>query len=263
MTINLWPDRALETEGNNAGCPSLTPYLLGGAAARPAVIVMPGGGYTRRAPHEGEPIARWLNTLGIASFVLNYRVAPSRYPAALEDARRAIRLVRHQADAWSLDRRRIGVLGFSAGGHVAASAGTRFTAGDPVADDPVERLSSRPDLLILCYPVITMGAAGHAGSRAALLGDREHDADLVALTSNERHVSRDTPPAFLWHTADDGSVPVENSQRFAAALAQQAVPFELHIFERGPHGLGLGHDHPGVQHWPALCAAWLAQRGFR
>jgi acetyl esterase/lipase len=262
MTINLWPNRALETEGDNAGCPSLTPYLLEDVGPHPAIIVMPGGGYMRRAPHEAEPIARWLNALGIASFVLHYRVSPFRYPASLEDAQRALRLVRHQASAWNLDPERIGVLGFSAGGHLAATVGTRYSAGEPAADDPVERQSSRPDLLILCYPVITMGAAGHAGSRAALLGDRESDPDLIALLSNERQVSGDTPPTFLWHTADDGAVPAENSQRFAAALAQQGVPFELHIFERGAHGLGLGQDAPGVQLWPALCAAWLAQRGF-
>lgn len=260
--IPLWPDRPMETEAENAGCPSLTPYLLAGAGPRPTVIVFPGGGYIRRAPHEGETIARWLNTLGIAALVLNYHVAPFQHPIPLEDAQRAIRLARQQASAWNIDPARIGVLGFSAGGHLASTLGTHFSAGDPAAPDPVERQSSRPDLLVLCYPVITMGAAGHAGSRAALLGDRERDPDLLALLSNERHVGADMPPAFLWHTADDASVPVENSLLFAAALARHGVPFELHIFEHGAHGLGLGADVPGVQGWPALCAAWLGQRGF-
>jgi len=262
MTIALWPERALETEGSNAGCPSLTPYLMDGPGPYPVIIVMPGGGYLRRAPHEGEPIARWLNELGIAACVLEYRVAPFRYPAQLEDAQRAIRLVRSRAAAWHLDPDRVGVLGFSAGGHVAATAGIHHDAGDPGASDPVERMGSRPDLMILCYPVITMGTYAHAGSRSALLGERENDQELIALLSHELQVTKDTPPTFLWHTADDMAVPVAHSLLVAAALARHEVPFELHVFEHGPHGIGLGTGSPGACAWPALCAAWLEQRRF-
>ncbi|HEX2912458.1 MAG TPA: alpha/beta hydrolase [Chloroflexia bacterium] len=262
MTLNLWPDRELETEGANAGCPSLTPYLLDEAGPHPAIMVIPGGGYMRRADHEGEPIARWLNSIGVAAFVLNYRVAPFGYPAQLQDAQRAIRLVRYHAQEWRVDPQRLGVLGFSAGGHVASTAGTHYTAGEPQATDPVERLSSRPDLMVLCYPVITMGAHAHQGSRAALLGERESDEEMVALLSSEQQVNEDTPPTFLWHTAQDASVPVENSLHFAAALARHGVRFELHIYEQGSHGLGLAQSYPGAGTWTALCATWLEQGGF-
>lgn len=262
MSIPLWPEKALETGEANAGCPSLTPSVLGGAGPHPAMVVIPGGGYVARADHEGEPIARWLNRLGIAAFVLNYRVAPFAYPAQLEDAQRAIRLVRYRAEQWRLDPQRVGVLGFSAGGHVASTAGTHHDTGDPAASDPVERISSRPDLLVLCYPVVTMGQFAHAGSRAAVLGARQHDEDLAALLSNELQVTEDTPPTFLWHTANDPSVPVENSLLFAAALRRRQVPFELHVFEHGPHGIGLAPDYPGAGAWAALCAAWLKRHRF-
>lgn len=262
MNVNLWPHVAPSPDGPNAGCPYLAPYLLDGAGPHPAIVVLPGGGYARRAEHEGEPIARWLNQLGISALVLHYRVAPFQHPVPLEDARRAVRLARHRAAAWRLDPRRVGALGFSAGGHLAATLGTHYDRGDPAADDPVERASCRPDLLVLCYPVITMGPQGHGGSRLSLLGDRQADAELVALLSNEAQVTPDTPPAFLWHTVDDASVPVENSLLFAAALRRHAVPFELHAFEQGQHGLGLAEGFPGAEMWPALCAAWLRRWGF-
>jgi acetyl esterase/lipase len=262
MNEFLWPDSALETEEPNAGCPSLTPYLLEGAGPYSTIIVFPGGGYRARAAHEAEPIACWLNSLGVAALVLNYRVAPFQHPTPLQDAQRAIRLIRYRAEEWRLDPNRVGVLGFSAGGHLVSSAGTHYDQGDPAADDPVERLSSRPDLLVLCYPVITMGQYTHEGSRTALLGEREQNPELVALLSNELQVTEDTPPTFLWHTAKDQAVPVENSLHFAAALAQQGVEFEVHVFEQGPHGLGLAPSYPGAGAWPALCAAWLERRRF-
>lgn len=262
MDIALWVDQPLETEGANQGCPSLTPFLLEGAGAYPGVIVVPGGGYVRRAPHEGEVIAHWLNTLGISALVLNYRVFPFTYPVQFEEAKRAVRLVRYHAEAWRIDPQRIGLIGFSAGGHVSATLGTRFDYGNAEAADPVERQSCRPDLMVLGYPVITMGAFAHQGSKEALLGDHKDDPALVALLSNEKHVRADTPPTFLWHTVDDAGVPVENSLLFAESLRQHQVPFALHLFQSGSHGLGLAAGHPEAQVWPALCENWLRRQQF-
>jgi acetyl esterase/lipase len=226
----------------------LTPYLVDGPGPHPAMVVCPGGGYRRHAPHEREPVARWLNGLGIAAFVLEYRVAPQRHPAPLEDATDAIRTVRQRAAEWRVDPSRVGILGFSAGGHVAASAGT-------LAEDP----SGRPDLVVLCYPVISFGEHRHDGSMLNLLGD-DPPADAQAALSLETRVSAETPPAFLWHTAEDGAVPVENSLLFAAALARHDVPFALHVFPHGRHGLGLAEGEPEVGAWTSLCAAWLRAR---
>ena len=263
--VPLWPDGAPEVAGcPPADLPRLLPFPLEDAAhaAAAAVIVCPGGGYGRLAPHEAEPVARWLNALGVAAFVLRYRVAPHRHPLPLGDAQRAIRLVRQRAADWRVDPARVGILGFSAGGHLAASAGTHFDAGDPAAADPVDRQSCRPDLMVLCYPVITLGEHRHHGSMLNLLG-ADPPAELRDLLSNERQVSAATPPAFLWHTADDAAVPVENSLLFAAALRRHGVPFALHVFPRGRHGLGLASADPMVGRWTDLCAAWLAGQGFR
>jgi acetyl esterase/lipase len=225
------------------------------------MIVCPGGGYHWLAPHEGEPVARWLNGLGIAAFVLEYRHAPQRHPAPLHDTQRAIRLVRHHAAEWNVAPDRVGILGFSAGGHLATTAGTHHDAGDPHAADPVERLSCRPDLLVLCYPVITFLPGGHSGSMANLLGDDPPE-ELRRSLSAELHVTPETPPAFLWHTAEDASVPVQDSLLFASALHRAGVPFALHVFPRGRHGLGLAPDDLAVGQWTALCARWLAEQGF-
>ena len=237
----------------------LTPYPV--AAARGAVIVCPGGGYARLAPHESEPVARWLNGLGIAAFVLAYRVAPHRYPAPLRDGQRAVQLVRHRAAAWGLDPARVGMLGFSAGGHLAASVGTCPDAADPASADPVARRSSRPDLLVLCYPVISFGGQRHLGSTDNLLG-LEATAEQRADVSLELRVAADTPPTFLWHTAADQSVPVEHGLLFASALGRHGVPFALHVYPHGRHGLGLAEGDPLVGTWRTLCAAWLADRGY-
>lgn len=258
-TIPLWP-AAATTLAEDAAIPRLTPYLPA-TPARGAVIVCPGGGYGRLAPHEGEPIARWLVGLGLAAFVLEYRVAPHRHPVPLGDARRAIRLVRARAAAWGLAAPRIAILGFSAGGHLAASAGVLHAPGDPASADPIERASSRPDAVILCYPVITFGDQRHQGSADNLLGP-DADAGARDAVSLERHVGPDTPPAFLWHTADDASVPVEHSLLFAGALRAQGVPFALHVYPHGRHGLGLANEEPPVATWTALCAQWLAAQGF-
>ncbi|MFD0697335.1 alpha/beta hydrolase [Paenibacillus sp. GCM10027628] len=262
LTIELWPGASKDSIGDeNQGCPSLTLYPVSGEGLSSAVIVCPGGGYHRRADHEGEPIARWLNGLGISAYVLNYRVAPHRHPAPLQDAQRAIRTVRHHAAEWNIDPNRVGIMGFSAGGHLASTAGTLFEAGDLQSKDPIERQSSRPDLLILCYPVITFGEYAHEGSKLLLLGETPGD-ELVNLLSTEKQVTSDTPATFLWHTADDDVVTVENCFLFAGALSRHKVAFELHVFESGRHGLGLAEDHPEAKAWPALCEVWLKKMSF-
>jgi acetyl esterase/lipase len=257
-TLPLWPAELVPVWEE---APRLTPYLVDGPGPHPAIVVCPGGAYRRRAPHEGEPIARWLNSLGIAAFVLDYRVAPNRHPAPLHDAQRAIRTVRHHAAEWRADGTRVGILGFSAGGHLAAAAGTHPGTGELGATDPVDRHSARPDLLVLCYPVITFGEHRHEGSMLNLLGDDPSDEARQAL-SVERCVTAETPPTFLWHTAEDGSVPVQNSLLFAKALARNDVPFALHVFPHGRHGLGLAADDRLVGAWTRLCAGWLAGQGW-
>lgn len=256
--LPLWPHGATPSEGE---IPHLTPFLVGADEPTGAVIVCPGGGYRGRAAHEGAPVARWLNSLGIVAFVLDYRVAPSHHPIPLADAQRAIRTVRHNAATWHVRPDRVGILGFSAGGHLAATAGTHFDAGDARATDPIERQSSRPDALVLCYAVISFGEFRHDGSMVNLLGP-EPPEHLRRLLSNELHVTADTPPTFLWHTGDDAGVPVENALLFANALRRNSVPFALHIYPHGRHGLGLAPDDPIVRTWSALCGQWLAAAGF-
>lgn len=263
--IALWTE-GMEDTAELAGLagaemPMLTVFPMDGQVPASAVIICPGGGYNRRAEYEGAPVARWLNELGIAAFVLDYRVAPYRHPAQLRDAQRAIRLVRHLAASLNLRSDRVAILGFSAGGHLAATAGTTFDAGDPDAQDPVDRMSSRPDLLALCYPVISFGTFAHVGSMRNLLGD-DPSADLRRQLSAETNVTRDTPPTFLWHTADDPSVTVEHSLAFAAALHRFGVPFSLHVYPAGAHGLGMAHDDPEVSSWTTHCADFLVRHGF-
>jgi acetyl esterase/lipase len=263
QAIKLWPNGAPGALGSDPDdIPTLTPFLPSEKSTGAAVIVCPGGGYTHLADHEGRPVAEWLNSIGITAFVLKYRIGPKyHHPAPLQDAARAIRLVRARAAEWNIDPKRIGILGFSAGGHVASTIGTHFDAGNPSADDPIERVSSRPDLLVLIYPVITMGEFTHAGSKKQLLGENP-SADMVKLLSNEEQITKQTPPTFLVHTANDSAVPVENSLHFAEQLRKLGIPFELHIYERGPHGFGLGGSDPILSTWPARCADWLRVQGF-
>lgn len=264
--ILLWPNGAPGALGERpADKPSITPYLS--TAVKPtgsAIIVCPGGGYVRLTEHEGRPVAEWLNSLGVQAFVLKSRLGSSgyRHPVMLQDVQRAIRYVRRHAGEFGIDSSRIGILGFSAGGHVASSAGTHFDLGDSSSSDSVERVSSRPDLMVLIYPVITMGKFGHAGSRENLLG-KEPSSEAVELMSNEKQVTKDTAPAFLVHTENDSAVPVENSLMFADSLRQAGVGFELHVFEKGPkHGFGLAISDPVVGTWPKLCEQWLRGHGF-
>jgi len=226
-----------------------------------AIIICPGGGYGGKADYEAYPVAQWLNSLGVSAFVLDYRVAPYLHPFSLLDARRAIQYVRSRSDEWWIDPQRVGILGFSAGGHLAATAGTHFEAYPQAPADAVGKYPFQPDLMILCYPVISFGHFRHDGSMRALLGNNptEEQRDLL---SNEKQVTSQSAPAFLWHTADDEAVPVENSLLLASALRANRVPFELHVFPHGPHGLAMAESDPQVGQWKGLCARWLVGRGF-
>ena len=261
----LWPGGAPGAQGTeDIDKPSLAPYLVpAGRGTGTAVIVCPGGGYVHLAmDHEGDQIAKWFNSLGVTAFVLQYRLGPKyHHPVELGDAQRAIRTVRSKAAEYRLSPDRIGIMGFSAGGHLASTAGTHFDAGDAAAGDPIDRQSSRPDFLVLCYPVISFGEFGHQGSKRYLLGDNP-DPKLVASLSNETQVTARTPPTFLFHTTTDAAVPVENSVMFYAALRKAGVPAELHIYERGPHGVGLAPTDEVLSSWPARLADWLRVHGL-
>ncbi|NUQ00930.1 MAG: alpha/beta hydrolase [Armatimonadetes bacterium] len=260
--IPLWPAGAPGADSADPRFePTITPFALDGPP-RAAIVVCPGGGYSHRAPHEADPIALMLNEQGLAGFVCAYRVAPYRHPWPLTDAQRAIRFVRHHARALNVDPGRVGILGFSAGGHLAATAATHYDSGDPAAADPIDRQGCRPNAAVLCYPVISFHAFGHLGSQQNLLGP-EPDQALRASLSNDRQVTADTPPTFLWHTAEDPGVPVENSLMFAAALSAAKVPFALHVYPHGRHGLGLATEENYVGTWPDLLGNWLAELGWR
>lgn len=267
-TFPLWAEGAPGALGTNADdIPTLTVYLPEpGKANGAAMVICPGGGYAHLASHEGKDYALWLNESGIAGFVLKYRLGPAGYhhPAMLQDAARAVRTVRARAGEWGVDTKRIGIIGSSAGGHLASTLVTHFDAGKPDAADAIERVSSRPDIGILCYPVITFGEFAHVGSRENLLG-KTPAPELIESLSNERQVTKDTPPCFIWSTEEDRVVPVENSMMFAAALRRSKVPFDLHIYQKGPHGLGLGTREwtPGKRHpWTADCLYWLKEQKF-
>jgi acetyl esterase/lipase len=275
QTIPLWPNGVPGAKGTDPDkdVPSLTVWLPQPELAKgSAVVVCPGGGYGMLASdHEGRQVAEWLNSLGITAFVLKYRLGPRyHHPAMLQDAGRAIRIVRARAAEWKVDPHRIAILGFSAGGHLASTAGTHFDAGKPDAEDPIEHVSSRPDRMILVYPVIALATPyGHSGSLKNLLGEKPSP-ELIESLSNERQVTKDTPPTFLAHTNADKGVPAENSLLFVLALRKAGVPVELHLFERGPHGLGLGGGapnfrvpaEPSFKAWPKLCETWLKNQGF-
>ena len=265
--IVLWPDGAPGALGKaEQDVPTLTPYLPAKERATgAAMVICPGGAYLALAPHEGHDYALFLNQQGVAAFVLKYRLGSAgyRHPAPWQDAARAVRTVRARAGEWQIDPRRVGIMGSSAGGHLAATLLTHFDAGQPAAQDPIERQSSRPDLGVLCYPVITMGTNTHEGSRAMLLG-KNPAPELIRELSNEEHVTAQTPPCFIWHTWEDPRVKVENSLGFAAALQRQGVPLDLHIYTRGIHGIGLvdkppfAHPHP----WAQDLVFWLREWKF-
>ena len=258
--IPLWPTRAPGFLGGGPeDRPSYTVHLPPDSIATgAAMVVLPGGGYRNLAmDHEGAQVARWLNSIGVAAFVVKYRLGPRyRHPTMLNDAQRALRTVRAGATRWKLDPARIGILGFSAGGHLASTAGTHFDAGR-AEGDPIERVSSRPDFMVLVYPVITMAERyTHRGSRTNLLGEAA-DPALVALLSSETQVTASTPPTFLVHSTDDAGVPVENSLLFFQALRAAGVPAEMHVYRTGRHGFGLGAASPSLATWPHLAELWM------
>jgi acetyl esterase/lipase len=262
--VPLWSGRAPGALGSDeSDIPALTVYLPRTmTASTPAMIVCPGGGYVRLASnHEGRQVAGYLNSLGMAAFVLRYRLGPRyHHPIELGDVQRAIRMLRSRAAEWRLDSTRIGIMGFSAGGHLAMSASTMFDSGDPRAADPIDRVGSRPDFAVLAYPVISMTAPWtHQGSKQNLLGDTAN-ADLAKRLSGEFAVSKETPPTFIFHTNQDTTVPVENSLHYFLALRQSGVAAEMHVFEKGPHGVGLANDDVSLSSWSALLANWLRGR---
>jgi acetyl esterase/lipase len=263
--IPLWANGAPGAKGDAPeDVPSVQLYQPpADKASGAAIVVCPGGGYGHLARHEGHDIAVWLNGLGVTAVVLKYRLGPKyQHPAMMQDALRAIRFTRSKASEWKIDPNRVGVIGFSAGGHLASTAATQFNVGDPNASDPVEKLSSRPDLLILCYPVVTMtDPFAHKGSRLNLLGENP-PRQLIDLMSSEKQVTDQTPPTFLFHTGDDPVVPAVNSLMFALALRKKKVPYELQIYEHGRHGVGLAADDPALNTWPRLLENWLRARGF-
>jgi acetyl esterase/lipase len=263
--IPLWEGGAPGALGTaDADTPTLTIYRAPRVANGTGVIVAPGGGYQVLAmDHEGRQIAYWLNAMGVSAFVLKYRLGPKyHHPIELGDAQRAIRIVRARAQEFGVLPERIGMMGFSAGGHLTATAGTHFDAGKPDAPDTIDRASSRPDFLILGYPVISSDPAiAHAGSFRNLLGEKPEPRLLEDL-SNDLRVTADTPPTFLFHTNADEGVPAENSVRFYLALRKAKVPAEMHIFENGEHGVGLALNDPSLSAWPTLLMNWLRGRGL-
>jgi acetyl esterase/lipase len=265
QTIPLWTGAAPGALGSDeSDIPALTVYLPRTmTAATPAVIICPGGAYARLASnHEGRQVAAYLNSLGMAAFVLRYRLGPRyHHPVELGDAQRAIRTLRAHASEWRLDPARIGIMGFSAGGHLAMSASTMFDAGDSRAVDPIDRVASRPDFAVLGYPVISMTAPWtHQGSKQNLLGANP-DPALARRMSGEFAVTKETPQTFVFQTNEDTVVPAENSLHYFLALRQAGVPAEMHIFEKGPHGVGLANDDPALSPWSVLLANWLRGRG--
>ncbi len=263
FTHRLWKDRAPLAVGDEpADVPEIELFLPSDSSGG-CVLVCPGGGYGHLAPHEGATIGEFFAQHRISAAVLKYRIAPRyQHPAPLTDVARAMRTLRHRAAEWKIDPKRIAVMGFSAGGHLASTLSTRFDAGSAQDADAIERESSRPDASVLCYPVITLSGPGaHTGSRQNLIG-KDAPPALVDELSSDLHVKPTTPPTFIFHTADDGAVPVENALLYAAALRRAGVSVELHVYETGRHGVGLASDDPRLSGWSVLMIAWLQGRGW-
>jgi acetyl esterase/lipase len=266
QTLLLWPGGAPGASGEeDRDKPAITVYMPPSTAGpMTAVIIAPGGSYRNLSMNlEGRAPANYLNALGVAAFVLRYRLGPRyHHPIELGDAQRAIRTVRARAQEWHIAPDRIGIMGFSAGGHLASSASTHFDAGSPGSADPIDRVSSRPDFAVLGYPVISFVEAWtHQGSKTSLLGDNP-DPALARSLSSELQVTDKTPPTFIYHTNADTVVPVENSVAYFLALRKAGVPAELHVFKEGRHGTGLGMQDPALSEWPTLLANWLRVSGF-
>ena len=263
--IPLWPDGAPGALGTSSNdIPTLTVYVPEVTnATRTAIVICPGGGYQGLAPFEGNDYALWLNQHGVTCFVLKYRLGSHgyRHPAMLEDAARAVRWVRANAEKYNLNVHHVGIMGSSAGGHLAATLMTHYDKGNPAAADAVEKVSSRPDFGVLCYPVITMvGEFAHKGSRDSLLGSNA-PTKLARQLSAELNVTYETPPCFIWTTLADQGVPMENTLMFAQALRKNGVHFDLHVYERGPHGIGLMANPPFTHphQWTSDLLFWLGE----
>lgn len=265
QTIPLWPTGAPGAVGTApVDTPTITIYLPPRNPTRTGIVICPGGGYSELAiEKEGTKVAQWLNTRGVAAFVLKYRLGPRyHHPAPLMDAQRAIRYVRFHADQEGLSPNHIGIMGFSAGGHLASTVGTHADQGNIEASDPIERVNSLPDFLVLAYPVISMQPGiTHKGSLHMLLGENPNPM-LENELSNETRVTAQTPPTFLFSTTNDPAVPVINSVLFYEALLRAGVPAELHLFEQGNHGSGLAQDNPQLRMWPVLLQNWLHLHGW-
>ncbi|MEZ6137724.1 MAG: alpha/beta hydrolase [Pirellulaceae bacterium] len=266
-TVRLWEGDAPGAVGNEEkDVPTVIVYLPENQPGLTgAIVICPGGGYGGLAmDHEGHQIAKWANDMGLAGVIVSYRHRGRGYghPAPLLDAQRALRLTRHHAKQWNIDPKRVGILGFSAGGHLTTTALTHFDQGRTDAADEIDKLSSRPDFGVVCYAVVAFDQPyTHRGSQRNLLGDNA-SAELVQSLSNEKQVTKDTPPCFVWHTEEDKAVPPQNAIQFYSALVEQGVKAELHIFPEGRHGIGLGKDVPGADQWPLLCENWLRRLGI-
>ena len=265
-TIPLWNGPAPGALGNESvDQPTLTIYMPPHTnGPMTAIVIAPGGSYRNLSMNlEGREPANYFNAMGIAAFVLKYRLGPRyHHPVELGDAQRAMRIVRSRAAEWHLAPDRIGIMGFSAGGHLASTVSTHFDSGDPNAADPIDRAGSRPDFAILCYPVISMTEPWtHQGSKINLLGEHPSE-ELARSLSNETQVTAQTPPTFIYQTNADTTVPAENSVYYYLALRKAGVPAEMHVFQNGPHGTGLAMTDAALGAWPQLLANWLRVNGF-
>jgi acetyl esterase/lipase len=267
QTIKLWENGAPDNKGNEPkDIPTLTVYTPEtGKSNGSAIVICPGGAYTHLASHEGEDYAKFLNMYGITAFVLKYRLGKDGYhhPAMWNDVSRAIRYIRYNAKNYNILPNHIGVMGSSAGGHLASTVITHNDTGFAFSDDPIQKMSSRPDLGILCYPVISMDSITHSGSRENLLG-KNPSKEMIDFLSSEKQVTKNTPPCFIWHTFEDNAVSVENSLNFAKALKEKGVPFDLHIYQKGRHGIGLGDKAPfnNTHPWTKDLIFWLKEQGW-
>lgn len=266
QTLQVWEKGQYGGEGPDGFAPTLDTYIVDGSKNRPAVLICPGGGYEFTSPREAEPIALQFVSAGFHAFVLYYSVAPRKHPQPLLDVSKAMAIIRDHAEQWRVESQKIAVCGFSAGGHLAASLGVHWEKADITEAARIDAGANRPNALILCYPVISSGPYAHRGSFVSLLG-AEAGPSLLHQMSLEHQVNPGTPPTFIWHTFDDSAVPVENSLMFAQGLRGQNIPFELHIYPHGPHGLSLatketdesGQTLPHIAGWVRLCVEWLEQ----
>lgn len=262
--IKLWDNPPFYDENitnkENIGCPSMDTYFIEDGKKHSCMIICPGGGYSHRADHEGGNVAKALNEQGVSAAVVNYRVAPYHHPTELSDAKRALRYVRFYADEYNIDTSKIGIMGFSAGAHLACIAAEYYDKFELPVSDEIDKISARPDALGLCYPVITAGEKiSHTGSMNCLLGEKtEYQEDM----SCEKNIRSDMPPVFLWHTFADASVDCRNSLIMAARLKENNVPCELHLFPDGKHGSDLAIGIEGTEQWFALYINWLKRNGF-